>query len=593
MLSQKITKDILIMSKLRGDNGTDYYIKDLEKALDLWEKSQDSLINGNKKLGINGNNSKLIQSKYKDIELYFKQISDTSREFLQLAKQGIWYEELIEEQINILERNERIFLKKMDEIVFQYDNEARYTLSVIYRTENILFIMAVLSLIFIAAFIFYPVSQTLKAALWDVVQSNDNTTKLFRTMRGALFIVKHDGEIIIMNSDAEKLIISDKMHKDAFNINEDIKWTSIDIIHMIKKLKEQDRIDDIETEVMDQDGNLIYLIISMVEGTYKGNPVVLLSMHDITSQKKAEETLKRLAVRDKLTGLYNRTFLESIITEEIERSERYEIPMSAYILDLDHFKSINDNYGHPVGDSVLVMTAEILMNNTRISDYAVRIGGEEFVVLMPQTKIEGAYAAAEEVRRVIENSSHPIAGRVTASFGVVERYRGEAYHMLYDRMDSALYEAKESGRNCVIKAVNRVESNDEISMSWKDAWNCGEKKLDEQHKELFRMLSRLVSSFMLPLDKDMAVNRLNTIINKLAEHFLYEESVLENAGYEDYIKHKNIHSQLLEKTKEIRDALEAGTMESSSAFIYLFEDVIVSHLLREDVKFFPILLSDG
>ena len=154
-----------------------------------------------------------------------------------------------------------------------------------------------------------------------------------------------------------------------------------------------------------------------------------------------------------ISGLYNRTQLEIIVNEEIEGSERYEIPLSACIIDLDYFKSINDRWGHPVGDTVLTMTADIVSKNIRKLDYAIRIGGEEFVLILPHTDLEGAYSVAEKIRLAIESSIHPVAGKYTVSLGVAERNRGETYQMLYNRMDKALYEAKEAGRNRVVKSI--------------------------------------------------------------------------------------------------------------------------------------------
>ena len=113
---------------------------------------------------------------------------------------------------------------------------------------------------------------------------------------------------------------------------------------------------------------------------------------------------------------------------------------------------MNDKWGHPVGDSVLKLTANVLQNNIRKSDYAIRIGGEELLILMPNTDSQGAYATAEKVRKEIEEATHPVAGRYTASFGVAERTMEEKYTDLYSRIDKALYQAKNNGKNRVVIA---------------------------------------------------------------------------------------------------------------------------------------------
>lgn len=273
-----------------------------------------------------------------------------------------------------------------------------------------------------------------------------------------------------------------------------------------------------------------------------------------------------------------------IVEEEIERAERYDIPLSIFILDLDHFKKINDDWGHPVGDTVLKQTAEIILNNIRLSDIPLRIGGEEFLVLMPHTNLEGAKQAAEKLRNEIEMVIHPVAGKYTASFGVAERRRGETYHNLYQNADSALYKAKNSGRNRVESFID--ENSESVSLYWKDAWNCGEETIDNQHKELFIMSSKLLENYVLTLDKQEALKYLDDILEHITEHFKYEEEVLEKLNYKDIYKHKNIHRAIIKKAFEVRHNIEDGLIDLSKAFTFLFDEVVVGHMLKEDIKFF-------
>ncbi len=225
--------------------------------------------------------------------------------------------------------------------------------------------------------------------------------------------------------------------------------------------------------------------MSAAPGSHEGAEVVVLNLFDITAQKKAEAILKNTAIKDELTGLYNRHFLESILEAEFERAQRYEIPLSVALLDLDYFKKVNDQWGHPVGDAVLKFTADIVKNNIRKSDFAIRIGGEEFLILMPNTNAKGAVATAEKIRVTLENSAHPIIGDFTASIGVAERLIDEQYQYLYERVDEALYKAKGNGRNCVMLAQNISYAYEGESWDWKDHWNCGKQKIDHQQKELF------------------------------------------------------------------------------------------------------------
>ncbi|MGL5269402.1 MAG: sensor domain-containing diguanylate cyclase, partial [Selenomonadaceae bacterium] len=157
--------------------------------------------------------------------------------------------------------------------------------------------------------------------------------------------------------------------------------------------------------------------------------------------------LEQLSYHDQLTGVKNRHYLDEIIAGEMARADRYKEPLSMLIFDLDHFKKVNDTWGHPVGDLVLKHTAEIIGDRIRKADILVRIGGEEFVVLMPETRLAGAREAAESLREALVANEHPIAGKVTASFGVAERMKIEPFSYWYRRADEALYRAKQGGRN--------------------------------------------------------------------------------------------------------------------------------------------------
>jgi diguanylate cyclase (GGDEF)-like protein len=162
--------------------------------------------------------------------------------------------------------------------------------------------------------------------------------------------------------------------------------------------------------------------------------------------------LRRQASTDVLTGLGNRRWLREIASMELQRASREETPLSVIILDLDHFKRINDEFGHDVGDQVLMMTGATIQHNLRPYDIAARIGGEEFCIVLPRTPAALAIAIAERLRREIAKKSiGPLqSGAVTASFGV---YRGdpatESLKAMMTAADRKLYAAKNGGRNAV------------------------------------------------------------------------------------------------------------------------------------------------
>jgi diguanylate cyclase (GGDEF)-like protein len=154
-------------------------------------------------------------------------------------------------------------------------------------------------------------------------------------------------------------------------------------------------------------------------------------------------------VTDSLTGLLNRRYLEKRLVEEIQRSKRHRFPMSLMMLDVDEFKSYNDAFGHPAGDTALKIVANILQDILRGADVAARYGGEEFAILLPQTTATEAAAIAERLRQRIEHTEFP-KRKVTVSIGIAScSNEVETPADLVGAADHALYDAKNHGRNNV------------------------------------------------------------------------------------------------------------------------------------------------
>ncbi|MDP5292866.1 diguanylate cyclase [Oceanimonas sp. CHS3-5] len=168
---------------------------------------------------------------------------------------------------------------------------------------------------------------------------------------------------------------------------------------------------------------------------------------DILERKNRE--LERVSTTDALTGLANRGHMEQLLAREIHRYQRYGTGFAVVMLDVDHFKQVNDSCGHAVGDQVLRRLAALMREHTRRSDCPGRWGGEEFLILCPNTDVEGAYRLAEALRRRIEQEAFPVIGRRTCSFGVTAIGPGDQAREMLTRADEALYRAKSGGRNRV------------------------------------------------------------------------------------------------------------------------------------------------
>lgn len=180
-----------------------------------------------------------------------------------------------------------------------------------------------------------------------------------------------------------------------------------------------------------------------------GTLIMLLVLYWNRKLNALNRELAHLSITDKLTGLFNRLKLDEVLNGEIERAARFVHPFSVILMDIDHFKQVNDRYGHQAGDQVLQAFAGILGGNTRKVDTVGRWGGEEFLLICPNTDSAGARQLAENLRAAIEAHDFPPVGGITASFGISSFQVNDQANDIVARADEALYAAKNNGRNCV------------------------------------------------------------------------------------------------------------------------------------------------
>jgi diguanylate cyclase (GGDEF)-like protein/hemerythrin-like metal-binding protein len=341
--------------------------------------------------------------------------------------------------------------------------------------------------------------------------------------------------------------------------------------------------------------NMIFIMLLSAIMLLGGNihfifrPMQRFISRSINEIKRGQERIEKLAMTDELTGLYNRQYLTSIIYRTINHADRQSHDISFLLLDLDHFKRVNDSYGHPIGDSVLKSVAELIRESLRESDLPVRMGGEEFVILLLETDIEQAMTIAERIRASIEEYDFEVAGKLTVSIGVSRRYRGESFEHWYSRTDIALYDAKEQGRNRIASAIRSIAAGEADSIGWMPMLETGYEIIDGQHRAFFEYGKLMLSKDFRSHDREELLDDIDLILEELAEHFTDEEEVMSQSGYLNREEHKKIHESLLKKALWLKTAVREGRLTSDVFISYLWNDVIYGHVKNTDMDLISFL----
>ncbi|NCD08309.1 MAG: diguanylate cyclase [Negativicutes bacterium] len=313
---------------------------------------------------------------------------------------------------------------------------------------------------------------------------------------------------------------------------------------------------------------------------------ILFSLYRIENNK-----LKEIATHDPMTGCLNRRAGTRLLENGIKNAERNKTPLSLLLLDIDHFKSVNDNWGHLVGDRVLKRVARIVKSKVRSTDSVIRTGGEEFLVLLPNTDAKNAAVAAEKLRRALEEFEHPSVGRVTSSFGVAEKKKEESFLQWYKRVDDALYHAKETGRNRVFNADDLRDSPTiaTVQLEWNKEWESGNSVIDNQHRELVKLGNELVYAGFSGAAKEEIEARLEEFLNHVVYHFNSEELILNETNYSGAKEHSKIHKLIIADALRLKDSYLEGKVKPTAFFSFIVDDVIVGHMIKEDMGFFPVV----
>lgn len=316
--------------------------------------------------------------------------------------------------------------------------------------------------------------------------------------------------------------------------------------------------------------------------------ILLIDVADLSEELgRRNATLEELATSDQLTGLDNRRSLDAKLAAEMERSNRYHESLSIILFDIDHFKRVNDTWGHAVGDEVLKQMSRIAASLVRGPDDLFRWGGEEFLVTAPHTDLQGATVLAEKLRLAIESDTFPTVGRLTASFGVAELRPAEDREEWFKRVDQALYRAKNSGRNKVVGfGANDSLPVASVRIDWRSEWSSGNRIIDDEHRVLLELSNSLLDLSLSENSGAELMPGMESLLEHVASHFSDEERILSELGYPGVVTHAHLHRDLVQKSIELAARVNAGACSAAELFDFLVNQVVVGHMIKADSVFF-------
>ncbi len=277
------------------------------------------------------------------------------------------------------------------------------------------------------------------------------STLLDATPSPLIVTTLEEGEIRYCNAPAKALLGLDEANMALYR-TADFYGTPQERADFVDLVRTEGQVEGMTHEVRTASGKAFWALVNAKRFTLDGEELFMIGFSDLTAQKEQELRLQELATIDELTGAFNRRQFFELGEREIERAKRYGSAPSLAMLDVDHFKAINDDLGHAAGDSVLRELVQVVREQVRTVDIVARIGGEEFVILLPSTALEAAALTVERVRSAIEQRRFqgvPAGRRVTVSIGLVTPQGEETLSALLRRSDECLYDAKEDGRNRV------------------------------------------------------------------------------------------------------------------------------------------------
>lgn len=335
----------------------------------------------------------------------------------------------------------------------------------------------------------------------------------------------------------------------------------------------------------------IYYIIALISmSVWFALYILLEASQSIYDLQLKNNELSKLALIDNLTQLANRHYFDHDIEFLIAISNRNQSKLSMLMVDLDRFKLVNDNFGHLVGDDVLKQAAEILRDSVRSSDRVYRWGGEEFVIVIPETDNVHAGVVAEKICQNFRDAKFDVIGNITVSIGVASYDKNKPLDDWFKRVDLALYQAKQTGRDRWVSWLD-----DEMlpvlfnRFEWTKEFESGNKEIDNEHMSLANQINELHDLILSSSSIELIYKSIDKLTNHLQEHFKNEEAIITKKGYVDSLQHRSIHLRLLNEYEIIRLKTIRGEISFAAFISFVIDKVFLNHVLTADKQFFDVV----
>lgn len=301
-------------------------------------------------------------------------------------------------------------------------------------------------------------------------------------------------------------------------------------------------------------------------------------------KERADEKNRLMAITDSLTGCWNRLRVKECMQYEVTRYQRYGVPVSILLIDIDFFKSVNDLHGHVTGDRLLKEFAALVRTLQRDTDLFGRWGGEEFIVVLPSSDAAAAAVMAERIRHETASATFADGLRITISIGLAEYLPGETLEQWIGRADAALYTAKNTGRNRIEPRLGNLlnVSRDWVRLVWKTEYETGHPMIDSQHQTIFEHANRLLDTLFANDSHQIRQESVEQLLAFIEYHFQAEESLLVAHHSSRITAHARGHRHLLERAHAILDNHQNHQISAADFLYFFINELILQHMLVDD-----------